>query len=135
MDGCRSPTLLSTAGMTGERIRLVIFQDAPAAWIVRGLEHDIVAEGRTIGGALRAAVRFIEAQTSFDMRHGHAPLSMFPPSPQRYWNAYTAGTPVPLAQLGITAPAEWEICAAFGTRLPFEDQLRRPVGMALQYAV
>jgi hypothetical protein len=111
--------------MTAERIRLVIFQDAPAVWIVRGLEHDVVAEGRTIGSALRAAVRFIEAQASFDMRHGHAPLSMFPPSPQRYWNAYTAGTPVPLVQLGIVPPLEWDIRAAFGTRLPTEDHVRR----------
>ena len=73
--------------MTVERIRLVVFQDAPAMWVVRGLEHDIVAEGSTIGVALRAAVRFIEAQTAFDVRHGHAPLSTFPAAPQRYWNA------------------------------------------------
>jgi hypothetical protein len=121
--------------MTGERIRLVIFQDAPATWIVRGLEHDIVAEGRTIGGALRAAVRFIEAQTSFDVRHGHAPLSMFPPSPQRYWNAYAAGTPVPLDQLGITAAVDWQVCAAFGTRLPFEPHIRHSVATAMQVAM
>jgi hypothetical protein len=122
--------------MTRERIRLVIFQDAPAFWIVRGLEHDIVAEGRTIGGALRAAVRFIEAQTSFDVRHGHTPLSMFPPSPQRYWNAYTVGTPVPLGQLGIVPLSQWEICASFGTRLPCEDYVRRStVAAAMQMSM
>jgi len=107
--------------MTGERIRLVIFQDAPSLWTARGLEHDVVAEGKTIGAVLRAAVRFIEAQTAFDIRHGHAPLSMFPPAPQRFWNAYTAGTPVPLSQLGIMCPPEWDIHAAFATRLPSEE--------------
>jgi hypothetical protein len=121
--------------MTGERIRLVIFQDAPGTWIVRGLEHDIVAEGRTIGNALRAAVRFIDAQTSFDIRHGHPALSMFPASPQRYWNAFTAGTPVPLAQLGIVPPSEWDICAAFGSRLPCDECVRRSAVAAMEMSI
>jgi hypothetical protein len=115
-------------------MRLVIFQDAPSNWIVRGLEHDIVAEGRTIGGALRAAVRFIEAQTAFDVRHAHAPLSMFPPAPQRYWNAFAAGTTVPLEQLGIVAPHEWNVQAAFATRLPTEDRIRRMPALAHAWA-
>ena len=111
--------------MTPQRIRLVIFQMAPASWIVRGLEHDIVAEGRTIGGAMRAAIRFIEAQTAFDIRHAHAPLAVFPPASQRYWNAFAAGTSVSLDQLGIVAPTEWEVHAAFATRLPPEEYVRR----------
>ncbi len=106
--------------MAGQRIRLVVFQDAPATWVVRGLEHDILAEGRTIGVVLRTVVRFIEAQSAFDIRHGHPPLSTFPAAPQRYWNAYTAGTPVSLSQLGIVPPEQWDVHAAFGTRLPFE---------------
>lgn len=111
--------------MTAQRLRLVVFQMAPANWIVRGLEHDIVAEGRTIGGAVRAALRFIEAQTAFDVRHGHAPLSVFPAASQRYWNAFAAGTGVPLAQLGVVSPAGWDIQAAFATRLPSEENVRR----------
>jgi hypothetical protein len=98
---------------------------APASWIVRGLEHDIVAEGRTIGGAVRAAVRFIEAQTAFDVRHAHAPLSVFPPASQRYWNAFAAGTAVGIDQLGIGAPSGWDLQAAFATRLPAETYMRR----------
>ncbi|HZT75515.1 MAG TPA: hypothetical protein VFA27_02580 [Vicinamibacterales bacterium] len=111
--------------MGPQRIRLVIFQMAPASWIVRGLEHDIVAEGRTIGGAVRAAVRFIEAQTAFDIRHAHAPLSVFPPASQRYWNAFAAGTAVSIDQLGIVPPAGWDVHAAFATRLPTEGHVRR----------
>jgi len=113
--------------MTGERIRLVIFQDAPSAWVVRGLEHDILAQGQTIGGALRAAIRFIEAQTYYDLRHGHAPLSTFGVSPQRYWNAYMAGTPIPLAQLGITTPPTWDIQAAFGTSRSGRNAVSSPM--------
>lgn len=115
--------------MTGERIRLVIFQDAPSTWIVRGLEHDIVAEGRTVGGALRAAVRFIEAQSAFDMRHGHAPLATFAAAPQHYWNAYMAGTSIALEQLGITLPREWDVHAAFGMRLPGATLSRGQAGV------
>ncbi len=114
-----------TAGMEPQRIRLVIFQLAPASWVVRGLEHDIVAEGRTIGGAVRAAIRFIEAQTAFDVRHSHPPLAVFPPASQRYWNAFTAGTSVRLDQLGVVAPAGWDVHAAFATRLPAEGFVRR----------
>jgi hypothetical protein len=111
--------------MTAQRIRLVIFQLAPASWIVRGLEHDILAEGRTIGSAVRAAVRFIEAQTAFDVRHSHLPLSVFPAASQRFWNAFAAGTPVPLDQLGVTPPDGWEVHAAFATRIPAEEYRHR----------
>ena len=32
-----------------KRLRLVVFQDAPGRWHARGLEHDLSAEGSTIG--------------------------------------------------------------------------------------
>jgi hypothetical protein len=118
--------------MTAQRIRLVIFQLAPASWIVRGLEHDIVAEGQTIGAAVRAAVRFIDAQTAFDVRHSHLPLSVFPPASQRFWNAYAAGTLVPLDQLGVTPPDGWEVHAAFATRMPAEEYRHRSSVLAAQ---
>ncbi len=120
--------------MTEQRLRLVIFQVAPASWIVRGLEHDIVAEGRTIGGAVRAAVRFIDAQAAFDVRHSHEPLSVFPAASQRYWNAFAAGTPISLEQLGVTSPAGWDVHAAFATRLPAEDSVRRMPFLPAQLA-
>jgi hypothetical protein len=118
--------------MTAQRIRLVIFQLAPASWIVRGLEHDILAEGRTIGGAVRAAIRFIQAQTAFDIRHSHLPLSVFPPASQRFWNAFAAGTAVPLEQLGVSSPDGWDIQAAFATRMPAEEYRHRASVMAAQ---
>jgi len=110
--------------MTPRRLRFVIFQDAPGLWVIRGLEHDLEAEARTIGQAVRSIARLVQAHTEFDLRHDHLPLSAFPPSAQIYWNAYAAGTPVPLAQLGVTPPAGWDIQAAFATRLPNEEQAR-----------
>src|SRR4026208_1545282 len=108
-------SVASLDGMTPKRLRLVIFPDAPGVWIVRGLEHDLGAEARTIGEAVRAAMRFVQAHTAFDIRHDHMPLAAFPPSPQKYWNAFNAGTSVPLDQLGIPSLAEWDIQLAFAS--------------------
>lgn len=98
--------------MQAERLRLVIFQDTPGLWTAHGLEHDVMAEGHTIGQALRAVMRAIEAHTNFDLRHHHRPLVAFPPASQSFWNAYHAGTVAPLAQLGIASPAGWTITVA-----------------------
>ena len=101
--------------MATKRLRLVIFPDAPGVWIARGLEHDLGAEARTIGEAVRKAMQFVQAHTDFDIRHDHLPLAAFPPSPQKYWNAFSAGTPLPLDQLGINRLPEWDIQLAFAS--------------------
>src|SRR5262245_18059125 len=88
-----------------QRLRLVVFQEAPGVWLARGLEHDVFAEARTVGAVVRAAVRLVEAQAAFDVRHHHAPLTAFRPAPQTYWNAFTSGSPLSLEQLGVVAPA------------------------------
>jgi hypothetical protein len=114
------------ARMVAQRLRLVIFPDGAGVWIVRGLEHDLGAEARTIGEAVRAAIRFVQAHTAFDLRHDHLPLTAFPPSPQKFWNAFATGTSVPLDQLGIPRLAEWDIqlaCAAGGLVEPHSRQI------------
>jgi hypothetical protein len=100
------------------RLRFVIVQETAGVWVVRGLEHDVVAEGRSIGAAVRAALSLVQAHTAFDTRHDLMPLSAFPPAPPTFWQAYGAGTPLSLTQLGITQPEGWEICAAFAHRRP-----------------
>ena len=112
--------------MTERRLRFVIFLDGPGLWVARGLEHDLTAEAHTIGQALRSAARLVTAHADFDLRHHLEPLSAFPAAAQSYWNAYAAGTPVPLDQLGVAAPAGWEIQAAFATRLPLDRPSRMP---------
>jgi hypothetical protein len=99
-----------------QRLRFVIIQDTPGVWFVRGLEHDMVVEGRTIGAAVREAINFVRAHTAFDMPHDLLPLKAFPPAPPNYWHAYGSGTPLSLTQLGITQPDGWEICAAVSHR-------------------
>src|SRR3954467_10213778 len=110
--------------MTEQRLRFVLFLDAPGLWVARGLEHDLLAEAPTIGQALRAVMRLVITHAEFDVRHHLEPLSAFPAAAQTYWNAYAAGTPVPLSQLGVTPPDGWEMHATFATRLPSESQLR-----------
>lgn len=109
-----------------KRLRFVVVQEAPGLWLARGLEHDLTAEARTIGQAIRAVMRIVDAHLAFDTRHDHPPLSAFPPAPQPCWNAYAAGTFVSLAQLGIVAPPEWDIEASFAARPPVSEAARLP---------
>jgi len=102
------------------RLRLVIFQDAPGLWHVRGLEHDLAAEGSTIGQAVRSLARMMQVHSEYDQRHHHPQLVAFPPAAQRYWNAFASGAAVPLTMLGVTPPDGWVFQAAFAVRLPGE---------------
>jgi len=110
--------------MAEHRLRFVLFLDAPGLWVARGLEHDLTAEAHTIGQALRAVMRLVLAHADFDVRHQLDPLSTFPAAAQSYWNAYAAGTPIPLEQVGVAAPVGWDVHAAFATRLPSDRPLR-----------
>ena len=108
--------------MTPKRLRLVIFQEEPGLWTVRGLEHNVGAEARTIGEAITATMRFVNAHTAVDIRHDHLPLSSFPPAAQKFWNAFAAGTAVPLT---VGQPSGWDIQAAFATRVPTDNHASR----------
>ena len=92
------------------------FRKHPASGWCAGWNINVIVEGRSVGTAVRAAVGFVEAHTAFDKRHDLTPLSAFPPSPSKPWDAYGAGSPVALSQLGINAPAGWDICAAVAHR-------------------
>jgi len=113
----------------GSCMHVLLFQDMPGVWIGRGLEHDMLTEARTIGEALRGVVRLIEAHTAFDLRHRRTPLSAFGAAPQSCWNAFTSGTPLSLAQLGIEQPHVWRIVAAIGRRHPMAVAQLREIGV------
>jgi hypothetical protein len=111
---------------TAQRLSLVVYQDTPGVWVGRGIEHDLTAEGRSIGETVRALLRMIQAHTAFDARHDRAPLSAFRPAPQACWNAFHGGTPVPLAQFGALAPAEWDVTVAIARHRPTEQRVHWP---------
>jgi hypothetical protein len=94
----------------------VIFQEEPAAWVAHGLELDLVSEARSIGDVVRSVLRALEAHSASDAGDGPASFATVRPAPQTYWNAYNTGTPITLGQLGVTAPAEWQISLALARR-------------------
>jgi len=112
------------------RLSLVVYQDVPGMWVGRGIEHDLTAEGRSIAETVRAVLRMVQAHAAFDARHDRAPLSSFRPAPQSCWNAYSAGTQVPLAQLGALAPPRWDITVAIARHRPNETRLPWPASHA-----
>jgi hypothetical protein len=115
----------------GQRLRLVLYQEVPGLWVGRGIEHDITAEGRSIGEVVRAMLQLVRAHTAFDTRHRRPPLSVFHPAPQAFWNAFSAGTPVPLSQLGAEAPPQWEIAVAIAHQRPSKARLVFPTRASL----
>jgi hypothetical protein len=109
-----------------QRLSLVVYQDVPGVWVGRGIEHDLTAEGRSIGETVRALLRMIQAHTAFDTRHDRAPLSAFRPAPQSCWNAFHGGTQVPLAQFGALAPTAWDVTVAIARHRPTEQRVHWP---------
>ena len=107
---------------TAQRLSLVVYQDIPGVWVGRGIEHDLTAEGRSIGETVRALLRMIQAHTAFDTRHDRVPLSAFRPAPQACWNAFSGGTPIPLSQLGALPPPYWEVTVAIAHHRPTEQR-------------
>ena len=101
------------------RLRILVFEDVPGVWTARALEHDVLAEGRTIDGAVHAVLRIMRAHVEFDRRHNHEPLSGFRAAPQVYWNAYTRATPLTWAtSLAGMLPISVEIAAAVALERP-----------------
>ena len=101
-----------------QRLQLLVFQEAPGLWIVRGLEHDLTTEARSIGLAVRAMIRLVDSHTASDALHQRAPLSNFRPAPQAYWNAFRSGTPIALSSLGVQAPRPWDVALAIARHRP-----------------
>jgi len=103
---------------TRRRLSILLYQGTPGIWVGRGIEHDLSAEGRTIGETVRAILRFVDAHSQFDVRRDQPPLAAFSAAPQAYWNAFQAATHVPLAQLGAESPQHWEVSVAIARQRP-----------------
>jgi len=101
-------------------LHFVVYQQDPHAWVVHGLEHDLLNEARTIGEAVRGMVRLVESHAAVETHRDIAPLSEFRPAPQAFWNMFNGGTPISLGQLGVSAPPPWEISLALARHRPLE---------------
>ena len=99
-------------------LHVLVFQEMPGVWVGRALEHDIRTEAGSIGAAVRAVVRLVDAHTAFDQRHNRPPLSAFGAAPQSCWRVFQLGTPLPLSQVGVDHPLQWQVIAAVAHRRP-----------------
>ena len=75
-------------------LRILVFQSLRGVWVARALEHDVAAEARSGEAAVSAVLQILFAHIDLDRRHGRAPLSAFPPAPERYRSAFARATPV-----------------------------------------
>ena len=104
------------------RLRILVFEELPGIWVGRALEHDVLAEGRTIQAAVQAVLRITRAHVEFDRRHNREPLSGFRSAPQAYWNAFTRAMPLAWASsLAGMLPQGAEVMAAVATERPRHD--------------
>jgi hypothetical protein len=101
------------------RLRILVFEDLPGIWTARALEHDLLAEGRTMEAAVHAVLRIMRAHIEFDRRHNREPLSGFGAAPQVYWNAFTRALPLAWAsRLAAMLPLSAEVAAAVALERP-----------------
>lgn len=91
--------------MTG--MRILVFEGMPGAWIARSLEHDLIAEGRTMDLATARLLGFLGAHIDFDRRHNREPLSAFAPAPQACWNAFARAAVVRPESLPLSMAMPW----------------------------
>ena len=110
------------------RVRILVFEDLPGIWTARALEHDLLAEGRTIDSAVQAVLRIIRAHIDYDRRHNRDPLSSFRAAPQAYWNAFTRATPLGWAsRLAGALPIGAEVVAAVAMERPRAAKVEQTV--------
>jgi hypothetical protein len=110
------------------RVRILVFEDLPGIWTARALEHDLLAEGRTIESAVHAVLRIIRAHIDYDRRHNRDPLSGFRAAPQVYWNAFTRATPLGWAsRLAGALPIGAEVIVAVALERPRAPVTEEPI--------
>ena len=91
--------------MTG--LRILVFEDLPGVWVARALEHDVIAEARTMDLAAARLLGILGAHIEFDRRHNREPLSAFAAAPQPYWNAFARATVAGPDVLPLSANMPW----------------------------
>jgi hypothetical protein len=62
----------------------VLFTQEGDLWAAQCIDHDIAAQGKTIGEAKQVFERTIIGQILRDIKDGREPLAAFPPAPKSY---------------------------------------------------
>jgi predicted RNase H-like HicB family nuclease len=70
-------------------LRVVIFKSGEW-WVGQCLEHDIVAQAKTVNSLTYELERAIVAHIVIAEENGFQPVETIPPAPQRYWKMFEA---------------------------------------------
>lgn len=73
---------------TGTNNLQILMLRGQSAWVVQCLEHDIIAQGRTIDEAMERFHRVLSAEIFRCLEEGIEPLSDIKPAREGYWNLY-----------------------------------------------
>ena len=81
-------------------LRVLLLQQRDGLWAAQCIDHDIVAQGNSIGDAKRAFERTVVGQILFDLQHQRAPLAAFPPASARLRELFERAEELALADKG-----------------------------------
>jgi hypothetical protein len=73
-----------------KRLRVLLRREEFGSWIAQCLEHNIVAQGSSIPGAIRCFVATLVAQIRLDLERHRLPLESVPPAPREYESQYAS---------------------------------------------
>jgi hypothetical protein len=102
--------------MTQEHIfilRVLLLQQDDGLWAAQCIDHDIVAQGNSIGEAKRAFERTVIGQILFDFKNGRRPLATFPPAPSSLREIFEKAGELALADKGPIKLPEGAVPEAF----------------------
>jgi hypothetical protein len=81
-------------------LRVLLLQQEDGLWAAQCVDHDIVAQGHSIGEAKRAFERTIVGQILFDFQNNRLPLSTFPPASSELQEIFEKAEELALADKG-----------------------------------
>jgi len=81
-------------------LRVLLIQQSDGLWAAQCVDHDVVAQGKSISEAKKAFERTIIGQILFDLKHNREPLSAFPPASKELREKYEQSADVTLDDKG-----------------------------------
>ena len=81
-------------------LRVLLLQQRDGLWAAQCIDHDIVAQGHSIGEAKRAFERTVIGQILFDIKNDRPPLAAFPPASAKLRELFEKAGELALADKG-----------------------------------
>ena len=81
-------------------VRVLLIQQSDGLWAAQCIDHNIVAQGKTISEAKKAFERTIIGQILFDIKRNKEPLAEFPPASEEIQRRFEQSADVTLDDKG-----------------------------------